>query len=51
VPTIRVVEAFDVIEDGELRLVLFAEARAIEQLAFQRSEEALAHGIVIRVAH
>ena len=46
-PTIWVVEAFDVVEDGEFGFMLIAEAGAIEQLAFKRCEEALAHGVVI----
>lgn len=50
-PAVRVVEAFDVVEDGELCFVLVAEASAIEQLAFQRCEEALAHRVVIRVTN
>ena len=46
-----VVPALDVLEDGEPRGGLRLEALAVEQLALERGEEALAHGVVVRVAH
>src|SRR5207302_1943673 len=47
----RIVPAFDEVEDGEARVGLRAEAVAIEQLALERREEALAHGVVVGIAH
>src|SRR5438132_5178529 len=49
--TPRVVPAFDEVEDGAARVGLGAEAFAIEQLALERREEALAHGVVVGIAH
>src|SRR6266446_3718658 len=46
-----VVPAFDEVEDGEARVGLRAEAFAIEQLALERREEALAHGVVVGIAY
>src|SRR5947209_19641217 len=46
-----VVPAFDEVEDGEPRVGLRAEAFAIEQLALEGREEALAHGVVVGVTH
>src|SRR5437660_897176 len=46
-----VVPAFDEVEEGEARVGLGAEAFAIEQLALERREEALTHGVVVGVAH
>src|SRR6266404_8295071 len=46
-----VVPAFDEVEDGEARVGLRAEAFAIEQLALERREEALAPGVVVGIAH
>jgi hypothetical protein len=48
-PTVRVVPAFDVLEDGQARSGLGREAVAIEQLALERGEEALAHRVVVRI--
>src|SRR3954467_14389748 len=45
-----IVEAFDESEDRASRLGLCLEPGAIEQLAFERGEEALAHGVVVCVA-
>jgi hypothetical protein len=50
VPSAGVVEAFDVVEDGHLRLGLRAESRSIDELALEAGEEALAHCVVVRVA-
>ena len=50
VPTVRVVPALDEVEDRDAGLGLRAEAVAIEQLAFERGEEALAHRVVVSVA-
>jgi len=44
-----VVPAFDGVEEGEARGGLGAEAVAIEQLALERREEALTHGVVVGV--
>src|SRR6058998_2435842 len=49
--TPRIVPAFDEVEEGEARSGLRAEGFAIEQLALERREEALAHGVVVGIAH
>jgi len=41
-----VIPALDELEHRHARLDLSAEVAAVEQLAFERSEKALAHGIV-----
>ena len=46
----RVVPTFDEIEDGHLCLGLGLAAAAVQQLAFQRGEEAFAHGVIETVA-
>ena len=46
----RVVPALDPFEHGHPGLGLAPEAPAIEQLAFQRSEEALGHGVVVGIS-
>ena len=46
----RIVPAFDELEAGHASLGLGAEFPPVEQFAFERREEALAHGVVIRVA-
>ena len=46
----RIVPAFDEIEDGEARFDLRAEPVPIEELALERREEALAQGVVVRIA-
>ena len=45
-----IVETFDEREGGIARFGLCLEPAAIEKLAFERGEEALAHGIVVCVA-
>src|SRR2546425_11141737 len=50
-PTPRIVPAFDEVEEGEARSDLRAEGFTIEQLAIERREEALAHGVVVGIAH
>src|SRR5206468_1982086 len=50
-PTVRIVEAFDELEDGIARLGLRLEPAASQQLAFQRGKETLGHRIVIGIAH
>ena len=45
-----VVPAFDEVEDGEPRLDLRPEALAIEELALERCEEALAERVVVGIA-
>jgi hypothetical protein len=47
----RVVPALDEVEDRHTRLDLGLEAAPVEQLAFERGEEALIHGVVKTVAH
>src|SRR3989442_13335165 len=47
----RVVPAFDELEDRHAGLRLRFEPPAREQLALQRREEALAHGVVVGIAH
>ena len=47
----RVVPAFDELEDRHARLGLGHETPARKKLAFQSREEALAHGVVVGVAH
>src|SRR5947209_889563 len=47
----RVVPAFDEVEHGKASVGLRAEAFASEQLALERREEALAHGVVVGIAH
>src|SRR6266487_3135731 len=49
--TSGIVPTFDEVEEGEARVGLGAEAFAIEQLALERREEALTHGVVVGVAH
>src|SRR5512134_662962 len=46
-----VVPALDELEDRHARLGLRRKAPAIEQLAFERREEALAHRVVVGIAH
>jgi hypothetical protein len=46
----RIVETLDEFEDGDARLGLGLEATPIEQLAFERGEEALRHGVVVGVS-
>ncbi len=46
-----IIEAFDEIEHRHARLSLGLEVAAGEQLALERGEEALAHGVVEAVAH
>ena len=43
--TLRVVPAFDEVEHGTLGFGLGLESPPIEQLAFERREEALGHGV------
>src|SRR5690242_10068210 len=47
----RVIPAFDEIEHRHARLELSLEAAALEQLALERGEKALAHRVVETVAH
>jgi len=46
----RVVPPLEILEDDEPRFGLRLEATAVEELAFERRKEALAEGIVVRVA-
>src|SRR6516162_11139596 len=48
--TARVIEALDEFEHRDPRLGLRLEPAPVEKLAFQRGEEALAHGIVVGVS-
>ena len=45
-----IVEAFDELKDGDLRLAVRSEAASIDQLAFESGEETFAHRIVVGVA-
>ena len=49
-PAMWVVPPLDVFEEGLLRVLECAEAVAVEQFAFYRGEEALAHGVVKAVS-
>lgn len=49
VPSVRVVPAFDELEDRHPGLVSRLEPGPLQQLAFERPEERLAHGIVVAV--
>ena len=49
VATAGIVPALDVIEDGEAGVSVTAERRAVNQLALERCEEALGHGVVVAV--
>ena len=46
----RVVEAFNEVEDRVPRLLMISERRSLDQLALEGGEEALAHGVVVAVA-
>ena len=46
----RIVEAFDEVKDGHPRRAVRSETAPIDQLAFEGSEETLAHRIVVGVA-
>ena len=46
----RIVEAFDEIEDDDPCFGLRLEPAPLEELAFEGSKEALAHGVVISVS-
>ena len=46
----RIVPGFEEAEAGDSRLGLGGEAATIQQLAFERGEETLAHGVVVGVA-
>ena len=48
-PSARVVEAFDVLEDRHSGFGLRAKTSAIDELALEAGEKALAHGVVVRV--
>ena len=50
-PPARIVPALDELENGDARLSLRTEAAPINKLAFERGEEALAHGVVVAVAN
>jgi hypothetical protein len=50
VPSAGIVPSFDELGDGRLRLGLVQEAAAVDRLAFERGEEALAHGVVVGIA-
>ena len=49
-PARGVVPAFDELEAGDAGLGLGLELAAVEQLAFEGGEEALAHGVVVTIA-
>ena len=45
-----VIEALDELEDRHPSLRVAAEGTAPQQLRFERREEALGHGVVVRIA-
>ena len=47
----RIVPALDELNDGHSGLGLGLELAPVEQFAFERREEALAHGVVISIAN
>ena len=49
VATTGIVPALDVVEDGEAGVSVTAERRAVNQLALERGEDALGHGVVVAV--
>ena len=49
VPTFRVVEAFDEVEDCELGIGGCTESGAVEKFALERRKEALTHRVVVAV--
>ncbi len=49
--SVRVVPALDELEDRELRLGMGAEGAAIDEFAFKRRKEALAHRIIVAITH
>ena len=49
VATAGIIPALDVVEDGEAGVSVTAERRAVNQLALERCEEALGHGVVVAV--
>src|SRR6185312_16293290 len=49
VPPMRVVPALDPFEDRHLRFRLRAEPATAQQLSLERREEALGHGVVVRI--
>src|SRR6266540_5031879 len=49
-PAMRVVEAFNEVEDRIASFVVIPERRSVNQFALQRGEKALAHGVVIAVS-
>src|SRR5215210_2781914 len=50
VATMRVVEAFNEVEDRVVRLVVIPERQSVDQLALESGEKTLAHGVVVAVA-
>ena len=46
----RMVPAFEPLEDRQPRLSLTAEAASVEDLPFERGEEALSHGVIVGIA-
>src|SRR4029078_11911635 len=50
VPPACVIEALNAVDDGPARRVVSLERGAVDQLALERGEEALTHGVVVAVA-
>src|SRR5262245_25231260 len=48
---VRIVPTLDEVEDGHPRFGLAGEPAAVQQLALEGREEALAEGVVVGVAH
>ncbi len=50
-PAVGVVPALDEVEDHHPRFGLGFETPTVDQLAFQRREETLCHGVVVGISH
>ena len=48
--TVRVVPAFDELEDRHLRFGLRLETVLVDEFAFERGKEALRHGVIVAIA-
>src|SRR3954469_2473708 len=48
--SVRVVEAFDEVENRIASVVVIAKARSIDQFTLEGGEEALAHGVIVAIA-
>jgi hypothetical protein len=46
----KIVPALDKVEDSVFSLLVCSEAHSIEQLAFERSVKAFAHGVIVTIS-